>query len=199
MDIQKLPAYSPVLVALLKAPVYANDERNWKLLLAHADSIKKYFSQLGVRLYLNEIEGFAFLQALSEEEKEDYKAQTGEDLPNLISQRKLSYTLTMLLVLLRKKLLDLDAQGEETRLILTRQELKDSVSLFLPDTNDQVKQSKTVETNIRTLLKMGILRQLENRADTYEVNRILNAKITPVELDRIHEILKDYGNNEEKE
>jgi len=194
--IPKVPAYSSVLVALLRGPIYAKEEQQWKLLVANAKDIKLYFSQLAVRLYVNELEGFAFLQPLSAEEKESYKEETGKDLPTLISQRKLSYSITMLLVLLRKKLLELDAQGDETRLMLTQQQMKDMLILFLPDANNQAKLVDTVERNIKKLAEMGILRKLQNSTDTFEVNRILNAKITPVELESILQKLKEHGQEE---
>lgn len=192
-----VPAYSSVLVALLKGPLYAKDAAQWKLLLAHERDIKLYFNQLAVRLYLNELEGYAFLQPLSSTEKEQYKEETGEDLPTLINQRKLTYSMTLLLVLLRKKLLELDAQGDETRLILSQQELVDMTAIFLPEVSDEAKQLRSTERDIKKLIDMGILRKLRNDTTSFEVNRILNAKITPAELETILGKLKEYRQSEE--
>ncbi len=55
-----------------------------------------------------------------------------DSLPRLIPRRALSFHVSLLLALLRKKLAEFDAQGGDTRLMLTREQIVEMVRVFLP-------------------------------------------------------------------
>ncbi len=61
---------------------------------------------------LDEAEGYAFLRSRQDED-EDAQAV----MPRLVVRRQLSYPVSLLLALLRKKLAEFDAGGGDTRLI----------------------------------------------------------------------------------
>jgi hypothetical protein len=61
---------------------------------------------LGLELVLDEAEGYAFLRARPEEEDSDTSASK---LPRLVARRPLSFPVSLLLALLRKKLAEFDA------------------------------------------------------------------------------------------
>ena len=66
-----------------------------------------------------------------------YTTLIGEDennaLPRLIIRRPLSYPISLLCVLLRKKMAEADSSGAETRVIVSRQELINAMLVFMPE------------------------------------------------------------------
>ena len=191
-DIKNVPRYSRVLIQLLKGPIYAHDKDHWHQLVQYQRPIQQYFGQLALNLYVDEPEGYAFIKPLSTEEEEMWREERDEDPPRLITQRKLSYGHTLVLVLLRKRLLEHDAQGGDPRLIIARDEIQEMMQVFLPDETDQARLTENVDSGINKMIDIGILRPLANDRDHVEVNRILKAKITPAELDIIVENLRKY-------
>ena len=67
---------------------------------------------LGLELVLDEAEGYAFLRSRPESEDDG-----NSKLPRLVARRPLSFPVSLLLALLRKKLAEFDAGGGETRLV----------------------------------------------------------------------------------
>ena len=191
-DLKSVPRYSKVLTQLLKGPLYAHDPDNWHQLLQHQRAIGQYFGQMALNLYVDEPEGYAFLKPLSSEEEEMWREERGEDPPRLISQRKLSYGHTLILVLLRRRLLEHDAQGGDTRLIISRHEIQEMMQVFFPEQTNRARLTENVDTGIKKMTDIGILRPLAHDPDHVEINRILKAKITPAELDSIAEDLKQH-------
>lgn len=189
-SIKQAPVYADVLVKLLQGPVYLTDKEAWALLIQHQRHIRDYFAQLAVNIHLDEVEGYAFLKPLSEEQEEAWKENQHTEPPRLITRRRLTYIQTLLLVLLRKALLDHDAMRGESRLILTRDAIQKQVSVFLPHFTNQVKLQDTVDSAINAIDKLGILRKLATDEDSFEVSRILKARITPAELEEIEATLK---------
>lgn len=191
-DLKHVPSYSKVLTQLLKGPLYAHEKDYWQQLVQHQRSIQQYFGQLALTLYLDEQEGYAFLKPLSPEEEELWREERNEDPPRLVTQRKLSYGHTIILVLLRKRLLEHDAQGGDTRLVIPRDEIQEMMQVFFPDETNEARLTEYVDTGINKMMDIGILRSLANDNEHVEVNRILKARITPAELDTIMETLKNH-------
>lgn len=104
---------SSVVVPLLKGVLYREDNPElWGSLLSLQASVRDYVAVLGLDLMLDEAEGYAFLRSRQDED-EDAQAV----MPRLVVRRQLSYPVSLLLALLRKKLAEFDAGGGDTRLI----------------------------------------------------------------------------------
>ena len=198
INIAKAPIYNEVLVKLLQGPVYQHDRKLWPLLLQHRKHIMEYFSQMAVKLYVDEVEGYAFLKLLDEEEVLAWREKFENDPPRLISRRKLTYLQTLLLVLLRKWLLDHDATSGDTRLVVSRQEIFERIKVFLPEVYNQPKQEGDINAAINTTEGLGILRKLPGDDSNLEINRILKARITPAELEEMLTNLKVYAQKDGK-
>ncbi len=168
------PAAEPLslsepLVALFKGVLYRDEQpRAWRALLRLETRVREYVAVLGLQLHLDEGEGFAFLrqQPPSPEEPE---------LPRLIPERQLPYNVSLLLALLRKRLAEHDASGGDPRLILTKEQIVETMRLFLPPTTDEVRLQRRVETALNRTVQLGFVRPLKGQAETYEVRRILAA------------------------
>ncbi|HSH26293.1 MAG TPA: DUF4194 domain-containing protein, partial [Wenzhouxiangella sp.] len=141
---------------------------------------------LGLELIVDEAEGYAFL-----------RQQTGEDreteLPRLMARRQLSYPVSLLLALLRKKLAEHDAGGGELRLVLSREEIVDLVRLFLPDSANEAKLIDRVGMDINKAVEMGFLRRLRGQDNQFEVRRILKAYVDAQWLAEFDARLGEYA------
>ena len=82
----------------------ALNPKTWQGILDFEKDIRDYFWVIGLELFLDEAEGYAFLKHRNWEPDE-------EPLPRLVDKRPLSYPVSLLCVLLRKRLLEADAGG----------------------------------------------------------------------------------------
>ena len=177
---------SPVLVTLMKGVTYQDDNPAlWQWLLDLQGRVRDYVGMLGLELILDESEGYAYLRQRTSIEGEP-------DLPRLIPRRQLSYPVSLLLALLRKKLAEFDALSGDTRLILSREDIVDLVRVFLPETANEARLMDRVDTDIRRIVEMGFLRRLRGQEDRFEVRRILKAFVDAQWLREFERRLTEY-------
>ncbi len=169
---------SILLINLLKNVLYRDgDERLWAALLKLHARVRDYVAILNLDLILDEAEGYAFLK--SRPDPTDDKPST--HLPRLVARRPLSFAVSLLLALLRKKLAEFDASGGDTRLVLSRDEIVELVRVFLPDGPNEAKLIDQIENTITKVVELGFLHKLKPASgatsgpNSYEVRRILKA------------------------
>lgn len=173
-----------VVTRLFKGVVYAEaDEKIWQSLLALTSQVRDYVAVLGLELILDESEGYAFLKS-----RED----PDSTLPRLILRRRLTFEVSLLLVLLRGRMLEFDTNSSELRLIMTEQEIADMVSVFLPESSNEARILDKLGANIKKVVDLGFLRQLRGQPGTYEVARILKAYVDAQWLEEFDARLADY-------
>ena len=173
-----------VVTRLFKGVVYSEtDEKIWQSLLALASQVRDYVAVLGLDLILDESEGYAFLKS-----REDPDVT----LPRLIPRRQLTFDVSLLLALLRVRMLEFDTNSSETRLIMTEQEIADMVSVFLPKSSNEARILDKLGTNIKKVVEFGFLRKLRGETGTYEVARILKAYVDAQWLEEFDAKLADY-------
>ena len=169
---------STLLIFLLKGVIYQEaDAVLWNALLSLQGRVRDYVAVLGLELVLDEAEGYAFLR--SRQESADDAALK---LPRLVARRPLSFPVSLLLALLRKKLAEFDASGGDTRLVLSRDEIVELIRVFLPEGSNEVKLIDQIETHVNKIVELGFLRRLKSsatnqvgQAAVFEVRRILKA------------------------
>lgn len=178
-------------VLLLRGILYRERAEAWELLLRYRGALEDYFAVLGLQLLVDEAEGYAYLL---QQPPEDTELPETETLPRLLSRRPLSYNLTLLLVLLRRRLLEFEAAGNESRLVLTQQDIIDLVRVYWNDvdTNER-KREDTVISNTKRMVKYGFLEQLKAEKERFEVMPILKAYLPVEELNDILQKLKTYA------
>lgn len=182
-----LERHSLPIIYLFKGVLYNTNEAVWKSLIQYQNDIKSYFSVVGIDLIINQSEGFAFLK------QREIVEETSIHFPKLIEKRQLSYPVSLLCILLRKKLLDFDNTGEESRLILSKEQIVELILSFLPDnTSNEKKVIDKIDLHIKRLIELGFLRELKNEQERYEVSRILIAYLPVEELQNVLDKLKDY-------
>ena len=171
------PDLSILLIGLLKGVQYREqDESQWAALLNLQARVRDYAAVLNLELVLDEAEGYAFLKSRPDPAEDDPAPR----LPRLIARRPLSFPVSLLLALLRKKLAEFDASGGDTRLVLSRDEIVELVRVFLPDGPNEARLIDQMETTINKVVELGFLRKLKTAGSasgpaSYEVRRILKA------------------------
>ncbi|MBP8278131.1 MAG: DUF4194 domain-containing protein [Propionivibrio sp.] len=176
-DITSAPDLSTLLIGLLKGVQYREqDESQWATLLNLQARVRDYVAVLNLDLLLDEAEGHAFLKSRPEPAEDDSSPR----LPRLIARRQLSFPVSLLLALLRKKLAEFDASGGDTRLVLARDEIVELVRVFLPDGPNEARLIDQMETTINKVIELGFLHKLKTAGSatgpaSYEVRRILKA------------------------
>jgi hypothetical protein len=165
------PQLAPLLIALFKGVVYQDQNpAAWQGLLDLQARVRDYIGVLGLELLLDEAEGYAYVRQRPQGEGE------GEaELPRLVARRQLSYPVSLLLALLRRKLTEHDATGDEPRLILAREQIIDMMRVFLPDTANEARLMDRIDSHINKVVELGFLRRLRGQQDQFEIRRILKA------------------------
>lgn len=180
---------SVVLIALMKGVAEREaDAPLWQALLKHEGAVRDHVAILGLDLRLDEAEGFAYLAQRCPVEGEP-------EVPRLIARRQLSFPVSLLLALLRKKLVEFDAISGERRLIVSREAILDMLRLFLADTANEARLHDRVDGHIKRVVELGFLRPLRGQPDQFEVSRILKTFIDAQWLGSFAERLADYRNH----
>ncbi len=143
-------------------------------------------ASIGLDLVLDEADGYAYLTQRPAKEGEP-------ELPRLVARRSLSYRVSLLLALLRKRLAEHDAASGDARLVLTAAEITDLVRLFLPDTANEAKLEDGVGQDISKVIDLGFLKAMKGRSDAFEVRRILRSFVDAQWLGQLNERLAAYA------
>ena len=169
---------SQLMVHLLKGVLYRqDDERQWASLLSLQARVREQATVLLLDLVLDEAEGYAFLKSQPEPEDTDASPRP----PRLIARRPLSYPVSLMLALLRKRMAEADADGGDTRLVLSREDIAELMRVFLPDGTNEARLIDQVDSTITKVVELGYLRKLKpavgaaQQTPRYEVRRILRA------------------------
>jgi hypothetical protein len=192
-SIQPANDLGSVVVPLLKCVLYrADDPALWAALIELQARVRDYVAVLALDLVLDESEGYAFLKA-----RPDPDDESAAKPPRLIARRPLSFQLSLLLALLRKKLVEFDASGGDTRLVLSLDAVVELVRVFSPSNSNEARLMDQVQAQLNKLIELGFVRKLKatsGRAATpdYEVQRILKAFVDAQWLADLDERLAAY-------
>lgn len=179
---------SALVVPLLKGVLYRdNDAALWSALLNLQARVRDHVGVLGLDLTLDESEGYAFLRS-----RPDPEDPSAPKPPRLVARRPLSFPVSLLLALLRKKLAEFDAAGSDTRLILSRDEVAELIRVFLPEGSNEARLIDQVETHLNRVAELGFVRRLRGQEHMIEVQRILKAFVDAQWLAQFDERLAAY-------
>ncbi|MBL8471965.1 MAG: DUF4194 domain-containing protein [Rhodocyclaceae bacterium] len=190
------PDLSALLIHLLKGVLYReDDERSWAALLRLQARVREQAAILQLDLLLDEAEGYAFFKSRPDADEADAAPR----VPRLVARRPLSYPVSLMLALLRKKLAEFDAGGGDTRLVLARDDIVDMVRVFLPEGPNEAKLIDQIESTLNKVIELGFLRRLKpaagstsQGAGSYEVRRILKAFVDAQWLSEFDARLETY-------
>ncbi|PRC42130.1 hypothetical protein C6A85_000000112095, partial [Mycobacterium sp. ITM-2017-0098] len=164
-------AVAAAIIRLMQGVVYrASDEDTWLTLERLGAGVRDHFATIGVDVVIDDTEGYAYLRSRPQEDGE-------EALPRLVRRRALTYNVSLLLVLLRKRLVEFETGGGEGRLVLSSEQIVEMLRLFQADSTNDARVVDQAETTIKKAAELGFLRQLRGQRDHWEVRRILKAYV----------------------
>ena len=175
------------IILLLKGLFYRSDNEKAFFELVHNSygSIAEYFSTIGLDVMVDENDGYAYLKNKVYEDDE-------ESLPKLIQNRELSYKVSLLCVLLRKKIADFDMQNENERAIISKEDIASHIVLFLDIKFNEVKVQKEIESTIKRVEELGFLKKLKTAEEVYEIKNSIKSFVDAAWLDTFDEKLAEY-------
>lgn len=180
-------ATAAAIIQLMRGVIYREqDDTTWATLGRSAPPIRDHFAAIGVDVVVDATEGYAYLQTRPDVDGED-------PLPRLVNRRTLTYNLSLLLVLLRKRLVEFETAGAEGKLVLSRDQIVEMLRLFLTESTNEARVVDQVDTTIRRAADLGFLRQLRGRSDQWEVRRILKAYVDAQTLSDYAGKLTEYA------
>ncbi len=174
------PDLTGLVVPLLKGVLYREDDgAQWTALLQLQARVRDYVAVLALEVVVDEAEGYAFVRAQPQAD------DSAPKLPRLVRRQPLSFQVSLLLALLRKKLAEFDASGGDTRLILTRSAVVELVRVFLPAGSNESRLIDQIDSQLNKVIELGFVRRLKLQSDgatvrtaqepVFEVRRILKA------------------------
>lgn len=180
-------AVASAIIRLMQGVIYReSDEDTWTTLERSGAGVRDHFATIGVDVVVDQDEGYAFLRTRPDVEGE-------EALPRLVRRRTLTYSVSLLLVLLRKRLIEFETAGSEGRLVLTTEQIVEMLRLFQAESTNDARIVDNVESTIKKAADLGFLRQLRGQADHWEVRRILKAYVDAETLSEFAGKLREYA------
>lgn len=177
---------SLVLIHLFKGPLYRDThEKLWDPMLKLRAPVSDHVAVLGLQVEIDESEGYAFLRTHP-------VADDTPEMPRLVARRTLSFHVSVLLALLRKRLAEFDASSADARLVLGRDQIIEMMRLFLPESSNDARLVDNIDAHINKIVELGFVRRLRGDAEQFEVRRILKAFVDGQWLNEFDARLDDY-------
>ena len=183
----EIKPYSKAIVYLLRKTAEKSSPV-WNDILLYQSEIQEYLSVIGLELIVKNDEGFAFVKQVVYD----------DSTMNLVTRRLLGFEVSIVVIVLRQLLEDYDSNPTETQSldrIITANEIKDEVRLFLPENYNKVKLEKDLDTYIQRVVELGYLKEVKRNGDDvrYKIHRIIKEKVTIEDLDLFKKKIEEYA------
>ncbi len=173
-------------VRLLQGVIYEEDEETWGILTSHESDLSDYFCEIGLTLVIDRAEGMAYLRQLGDDER----TAGYERLPRLFKKTALGYEATLLCVLLRDEYRRFEEEDlDNERCVVEAESLFELWKTFFPESSDEVQLRRRLLTMFKQLEKLKFVRKLTAEADSWEIRKLLKARIPIDELERLRQRL----------
>ncbi len=184
--------WSLAAIRLMQGVVYRDDGDDlWEQILRCETPLTEYFAKLGLALVVDEVETMAYLrQWMDDELPEEYPV-----LPKLIRRTPLNFEATLLCVLLRDELREYEERDvQNERCIVQQSRLLPLWQAFFPDFDDEVKRFRSLGATLRKLEELKFVRQFEKEPPSWEILRIIKARLPLSDLEQLRNRLLDEVN-----
>jgi hypothetical protein len=179
-------AVAKTAIRLMRGVLYReSDEDTWLALGRHGGAVRDHFATIGIDVVVDDAEGYAYLRTQEDDGE--------EPLPRLVNRRALTYNVSLLLVLLRKRQVEWETSGDEGQLVLHRDQLVDLLRLFLADSTNEARVIDQADRTITKAAELGFLRPLRGQHDHFEVRRILKAYVDAQTMSDFAAKLQEYA------
>ena len=194
MNASAADGLSTILIHLFRGVVHRDEnEARWNLVERYEARIQDYVSVLGLELVFDPDAGYAFLRMQETESEES------TELPRLVARRRLSFQVSLILALLRRRLAEHDAVSGEDRLVLERGDVLEMVRTFMPDGTSEARVDDRITANLKRVADLGFIRFLDDAGERIEIKRILAAFVDAQWLREFEQRLNEYRTYAEQE
>lgn len=172
---------------LLQGVVYHDDNRElWECLLNNVSPLTDYFAKIGLQLVIDQSDAMAYLR---QSDDDDHEADSS-GLPRLFRRTQMTYEQTVLCVLLRDHLRMFEEEDvQDERCVILQSDLLAIFESFFPAQADQVRLNRILSTNLRRLEELKFVRQFEKEPPSWEIRRIVKARLPLSELEALQQSL----------
>lgn len=178
-------------VRLLQGVIYADDEPVWAILLENEIDLADYFYLIGLHLVIDRTEGLAYLKQLDEHEL----SGGYERLPKLFRKSPLGYEATILCVLLRDEYRRFEDEDlDNQRCVVSLDSLFELWKGFFPSFSDEIQLRKSLIKSMNQLEKLKFVHDVKQSRDSWEVKKLLKARVTIEQLDDLKNRLQSSNN-----
>lgn len=197
----KLVPPGALMVFLLKNYIDREDDKQlFESLVRQEREVEEFCRRLFLRLVVDHESGYAYVRSLTEEE---LPQNAGQRPPQLLTKRALPFYDSMVLILLRQRLLEFELSGQFGRLVLERSEILTMVKTFVHNVNNDKRLDDNLNKAIDNLCSLGLLgknksaaasstKKADRNMERIEVKRIISVIVTPEILKQADEILASY-------
>ncbi len=185
----------PLVVTTLMRGVLDRDEQPevWRRMLPLQDEVRRYVATLGLVPVVDETDGYAVLRQRTPADAPagtaDEAADPAPAAPRLVGRRSLSFPVSLLLAVLRRRLAETDATDPGTRVVLSRTELTDLLQPLLPAGESR---SGQIDGHVARVVELGFLRRLPAADGGYEIRRVLKTFVDAQWLTDLDRRLAEY-------
>lgn len=177
-------------IRLLQGAIYADDENTWSILLRNESDLESYFAEIGLSLVVDRSESIAYLKQFGDDERSDGY----ERLPRLFHSSRLTYETTLLCVLLRDEYRRFeDEEVENERCVVESDAMFDTWKSFFPAESDEITLRRKLTTSFNQIEKLKFVRSLKAENESWEVCKLLKARVPMDELENLKERLQQAG------
>lgn len=192
MSTNNIKPYSKAIVKLLKGIVERQDAL-WNDIIQYKAEIQDYISVIGLELIVKKEEGFAYLKQMKLDD---------DKTVNLVSRRKLTFEVSVVLIVLRQLLEEFDSDPMESQSndrFVTTTKIREEVELFLPEKFNRMKFMNEINGYIDKVVQLGYLVVSKQNAteSLYKIHRIIKEKITLDDLIEFKNKLNQYAADDE--
>ncbi|TWU06165.1 DUF4194 domain-containing protein [Stieleria varia] len=180
--------WAPAAVRLLQGIVYHDDAGDtWEQILSGATPLGDYFARIGLMLIVNEEDGMAYLRQIEPEVlPPDYPS-----IPKLFRSVRLTFEASLLCVLLRDELRRFEEEiHRDDRCVVEQSSLLELWQSLVPGESDAIRANRNLSGQLRKLEELKFVRQFEKEPASWEVRRILKARLPLADLERLRSDLE---------
>ncbi len=166
-------AVATASISLMREVIYREvpaHEPVWETLQRHRAAVADHFGAIGIDVIVDDAEGYAYLRTRDAEEGD-------EPLPRLVRRRSLTYNVSLLLVLLRRRMVEFESTGGDGKLVLTRDQLIEMLRVFQTTSSNDARIIDQADRTVAHVADLGFLRELRGQPGAWEVRRILKAYV----------------------
>lgn len=184
-----------IVVYLLKGYIERDANRVlFESLTRQETAVNDLCSRLFLRLVIDEDNGYAYVRSLAEEELAESDMAKP---PKLLSTRRFTVLSSLVLILLRQRLLEFDMSGQFGRFVMTRAEIFLMAKTFINNVNNDKRLDDRLDRAVEDLINSKLLVRIDrgdkkNKNERLEVKRIISVIVTPEILREADDLLESY-------